>query len=65
MGEWVSAIDDFSSALQLEPKLASSLYGRGLAKLKRGDPTGGNADVAAAKEIEADIAEQFVRYGVQ
>ena len=28
MGEWDSAIDDYSSALQLDPRLASSLYGR-------------------------------------
>ena len=65
MGEWDSAIDDYSSALQLDPKLASSLYGRGLAKLKKGDITGGNADVAAAKEIDSNIVEDFVHYGVQ
>jgi tetratricopeptide (TPR) repeat protein len=35
MGQWDSAIDDYSSALRFDPKLASSLYGRGLAKLKK------------------------------
>ena len=65
MGQWDSAIDDYRSALRLDPKLASSLYGRGLAKLKTGDTTGGNADIAAAKAIEANIVGDFARYGVQ
>jgi tetratricopeptide (TPR) repeat protein len=65
MGQWDSAIDDYSSALRLDPKLASSLYGRGLAKLKKGDTAGGNADIAEAKAIEANIVEDFARYGVQ
>jgi hypothetical protein len=29
---------------------AVTLYGRGLAKLKKGDRDGGNADIAAAKQ---------------
>jgi hypothetical protein len=65
MGQWGSAIDDYNEALQFNPKLASSLYGRGLAKLKKGDTTGGDADIAAAKAIEANIAADFARYGVQ
>ena len=65
MGEWDSAIGDYSSALQLDPTLASSLYGRGLAKLKKGDITGGNADVAAATRIDSKIVEDFAHYGVQ
>jgi tetratricopeptide (TPR) repeat protein len=64
MGQWDSALDDYSSALRLDSKLASSLYGRGLAKRKKGDTTG-NADIAAAKAIEANIVGDFVRYGVQ
>jgi hypothetical protein len=45
--------------------LASSLYGRELAKLKKGEATGGDADIAAAKAIEANIVGDFARYGVQ
>jgi tetratricopeptide (TPR) repeat protein len=55
---------DYDEALKLNPKQASSLYGRGLAKLKKGDAAGGEADIAAAKAIQADIAEEFARYGV-
>jgi tetratricopeptide (TPR) repeat protein len=63
LGEWDLAIDDYSSALRLDPKLASSLYGRGVAKRKKGDPTG-DADVAAARKIKANIGDEYVRYGV-
>ena len=65
MGQWDSAIDDYSSALRFDPKLASSLYGRGLANLKKGDTSEGNSDIAAAKAIEANIVGDFLRYGVR
>lgn len=38
---------------------AYSLYGRGLAKLKKGDKTGGEADMAAAKALAKHIAVDF------
>jgi hypothetical protein len=47
-----------------QPPTAPS-HGRGLAKLKKGDTAGGNADIAAAKAIEANIVGDFARYGVQ
>jgi hypothetical protein len=65
MGQWQAAIADYSSSLRLQPNLASSLYGRGLAKRKMGDNTGGRADVAAAIAIQADIAGTFARYGAE
>src|SRR5262249_35831830 len=65
MGQWDSAIEDYNEALRIDPKLASSLYGRGLAKLKTGETTGGNADIAAAKAIAADIVGDVARYGVR
>jgi tetratricopeptide (TPR) repeat protein len=65
MGQLELAIEDYSSALRLDPKLASAFYGRGLAKLKKGDTAAGNADLAAAKTLEAKIADAFSRYGVQ
>jgi tetratricopeptide (TPR) repeat protein len=59
------AIGDFDAALESNSKLAGSLYGRGLAKLKKGASGSANADMAAAKAIEADIAEKLARYGIQ
>jgi hypothetical protein len=64
MQQWQPALADFSSALRLDPKLANSLYGRGFAKLKLGDASGGNADMAAATAIEQNIPAKFVRYGL-
>ena len=60
-----AAIDDYSTALRLDPKLASALYGRGLARLKSGDRAGGDADILAAKTIAAGIGDDFARYGVR
>ena len=65
MGQFDAAIDDYNSALRFEPKLASALYGRGLAKLRKGDKAGGDTDISTAKAIQADIGDDFMRYGVQ
>ena len=59
-----AAVSDYDIALRLNPKLASALYGRGLAKLRNEDSTG-EADITAAKAIQSDIAEEYARYGVQ
>ena len=63
MGQLGAAIDDYSSALRSDPKLASALYGRGLAKLKIGDKAGGDADISAAKTIHAQVDDDFRHYG--
>ena len=65
LGQFDSAIADYDSVLKLKPMTASSLYGRGLAKLKKGDSNGGNSDIAAARAIQADIVEEYTRYGVK
>jgi tetratricopeptide (TPR) repeat protein len=57
------AIADYDNALRLEPKQAASLYGRGLAKQKKGDQAGGNADIEAAKRLKPGIADDFAAQG--
>ncbi len=59
------AIADYDAALQRNPKLVDSLYGRGIAKQKKGDSAGGNADITAAKSMNEKIAEKFSDYGVK
>lgn len=59
MKNYAAAIADYDSALQLDPKLDSSLYGRGLAKRMKGDRAGGDADIHSAEAITPDIAVQF------
>ena len=62
-GAFPQAIADYSAAIAKDKQDAYSLYGRGVAKLKSGDIDGGNADMAAAKAIQPDIANAYVRYG--
>jgi hypothetical protein len=64
LGQWQLAVADFDSALQLDSKLPSALYGRGFAKLKKGDLAGGNADIASAKTAEPNVEAEFARYGL-
>jgi tetratricopeptide (TPR) repeat protein len=59
------AVVDFKAALEINSKLASSLYGRGLAKLMKGDRVGAHADMAAAKAIQADIEEKLARDSIK
>jgi Flp pilus assembly protein TadD len=60
-----NAIVDYDAALKINSRMANALYGRGFVKLKTGDTPGGNDDIGAAKAIQADIAEEFARYGVR
>jgi hypothetical protein len=50
--------------LKINASLADALYGRGIAKLKQGDTRGGQADIAAAKELQTDIADVYAGYGI-
>ena len=36
-----------------------------MARLKKGDAAGGNADIARAKASKADIAEEYAKYGIK
>jgi tetratricopeptide (TPR) repeat protein len=58
------SIADYDAAIKRDRKKATALYGRGKAKLRNGDTAGGNADLAAAKSIQPDIAAEFEQYGV-
>ena len=57
LGDFAKSIADFDAGLKLAPKIAGALYGRGLAKLKKGDAAAGEADIAAAKAIQTDNAD--------
>ncbi|MHC2165127.1 tetratricopeptide repeat protein [Bradyrhizobium ottawaense] len=64
MGQFSAAMHDYNSALRFAPKLASALYGRGIAKFKLGDTDGSHSDISAARKIDAGIDQAFDRYGV-
>jgi tetratricopeptide (TPR) repeat protein len=58
------AIADFDAVLLLNPKLTDSLYGRGLALIKKRDLDRGHADTARAKAIDPDVVRRFDRYDI-
>jgi tetratricopeptide (TPR) repeat protein len=64
MGQFEAAIRDYDAALKADPTIAESLFGRGIAKVKNGD-AGGNADIAAAKTLNPNIAELMAKLGVR
>ncbi|MDQ8756880.1 tetratricopeptide repeat protein [Sphingosinicella sp. LHD-64] len=59
---------DFDAAVRLgdgHENQASFLYGRGVAALRLGRTADGQADLARAAAIDAEIAAAYARYGVQ
>jgi tetratricopeptide (TPR) repeat protein len=64
MTQFDAAVSDYDAALRINPERAFALYGRGLARLRNEDPAGA-ADIAAAKALQADIAEEYARYGIR
>ena len=64
MGQFDLAFADYELALRLDGPRADLLFGRGLARLKKGD-AGGDADLAAASALNPKIAEEFAKYGVK
>jgi hypothetical protein len=60
------AIADYAAALKAYRKpAASALYGRGLAKHIKGDTTGADAGIAAAKQLDPQIMRKFEGYGLR
>ena len=51
--EFGRAIANYDAALRIFPDDAALLYRRGIVKLDAGDDIGGNADIAAARAIQA------------
>jgi tetratricopeptide (TPR) repeat protein len=64
-GRFDDAIVDYNAALLKDAKLAGALYGRGIAKTRKGDRIGGAADIDAATAINPGIAEEFAHYGLR
>jgi tetratricopeptide (TPR) repeat protein len=67
LGQFDKALADYDAAFALTKSSdhADWLYVRGVAKLKKGDTAGGNADVASAKTMKADIADEYAKYGIK
>ena len=64
LGKYDEAIADYDAALQIDPNKVASLYGRGMAKRRKGDYAAGNIDIAAAKAKKPTVTAEFARYGL-
>lgn len=58
------AMADYKTALTLQPRSARSLYGRGIAELRRGLQAQGDNDIQAANALDPSIADEFQRIGL-
>ena len=65
MGNFDKAIANYDQSILMGGERASPLYGRGIAKLRKGDANEGNKDIVAASRKQPAIAEEFQGYGVQ
>ena len=65
MGRFDEAIGEYDRALEMLPTQAHSRYGRGIAKRRKGDQSGGNVDIEAATKANPNIETEFSEYGIQ
>jgi hypothetical protein len=64
-GQVDKAVADFDAVLRSNPGSPGSLYGGGLARLKKREAAQGSADIAAAKAIKPDVEQEFARYKIR
>jgi tetratricopeptide (TPR) repeat protein len=64
LGRYSDAVSAYDRAIALNPKQAASLYMRGIARRRLGKVAEGDADIAAAKAIQAKVDQEFIEAGV-
>lgn len=65
LGEPQAALAEYDdAALAVDAGRPLALYGRGLARSRRGDVAGGEADKKAARALMPDVARAFAPYGL-
>jgi tetratricopeptide (TPR) repeat protein len=64
-GNFAAAIDDYDHALKLWPEYPQAMYGRGAAKIRNGDRAGGQADIDAARKLQADVEAAEAKLGIK
>src|SRR5204863_7048466 len=58
-----AVIADYDAGLLINPGNPYTLFGRGMAKRMTGNPSGGDADMVAAKATKPDIAVEMAKLG--
>ena len=64
LGHFADAITTYDQVIALNPREHHSLYGRGIAYLRQGDKSRGQADLAAAAKLDSGVADEFQAMGV-
>jgi tetratricopeptide (TPR) repeat protein/predicted aspartyl protease len=64
LGAYDKAIADYDASLTLAPNNAWSLYGRGVAKIRKNNRAAGDADIANAVKLTPKISEHFRARGI-
>ena len=64
LGDYDKSIGNYDAALKIRPKNAWTLYGRGLAELKKNNRSEGEADIAEAVKISPGVAAAYKRMGL-
>ena len=64
MGRLEESIQAYDRSLEVRPVAPASLYGRGIARIRKGDHEAGERDLAAALKISPQVAAEFTRMGV-
>ncbi len=65
LGRMDEAITSYNTSLHYRPRQAVTLFGKGVAEMRKGDAGAGKADIAAAQTIDPDVAAQFASYGIR
>jgi len=65
LGDFAQAIVEYDAVLKDAPNDARALYGRGYAKTRIGDTSGGAADRALARKLDAGVAGEYARFGLK
>ena len=64
MTRFEQAMADFAAVLEESATQPDALFGRGIARLRRGD-RGGNADIEAATRFDPEVAERFAQWDLK
>jgi len=65
LGRLDDAIKDYDRAIARVPGQSASLYGRAIARARKGDRRKSDADAASATKLAPDIRAEFEGYGVK
>ncbi len=64
LNDFRASVADYDASFRLAPSMTGSLYGRGVAKLRLGQATEGQADILEATSRDAGVAARYAAFGV-